>query len=190
MERHRAEITAGELVVFFQDECHLLWGDLCGYTWGKRSERIEVPMTNERQRQTYYGALNLVTQEFGVQAYDKGNSEATVSFLKALQADNPNGRIAIIWDGASYHRSQQVKDYLDSVNRGMEASQWLITCLQFAPNDPRQNPVEDVWLQAKRFVREFHSLCQSFRAVKGLFEFATQGQLFQFPKVFMYGSFS
>jgi len=20
-------------VVFFQDECHLLWGDLCGYVW-------------------------------------------------------------------------------------------------------------------------------------------------------------
>jgi hypothetical protein len=45
----------GELVVFFQDECHLLWGDLCGYVWGKTSERIEVPMTNERQKQTYYG---------------------------------------------------------------------------------------------------------------------------------------
>jgi hypothetical protein len=34
----------------------LLWGDLCGYIWGKRDRRIEVEMTNQKQRQTYYGA--------------------------------------------------------------------------------------------------------------------------------------
>jgi hypothetical protein len=26
--------------------------------WGKRNTPIEVPMPNERQRQTYYGAIN------------------------------------------------------------------------------------------------------------------------------------
>ncbi len=31
LEMHHSEITSGKLVVFFQDECHLLWGDLCGY---------------------------------------------------------------------------------------------------------------------------------------------------------------
>lgn len=35
LEAHRAQIVSGQLVVFFQDECHLLWGDLCGYVWGK-----------------------------------------------------------------------------------------------------------------------------------------------------------
>ena len=29
--------------------CHLLWGDICGYIWGKTSERIEVPVVNDRQ---------------------------------------------------------------------------------------------------------------------------------------------
>jgi len=36
------------------DECHLLWGDLCGYVWGKTNERIEVDMTNYRNKQTYF----------------------------------------------------------------------------------------------------------------------------------------
>lgn len=190
MAKHRAEIVSGQLLVFFQDECHLLWGDLCGYVWGKMSERIEVPMTNERQKQTYYGALNLATQAFWLQEYNKGNSDSTVAFLKVLQAQHPNCRIAVIWDGASYHRSQVVKDYLASVNHGLEASMWQMTCLRFAPNDPQQNPVEDVWLQAKRFIREFYHLCKSFSTVKRLFEFATHHQIFNFPKVFMYGSFS
>lgn len=55
------------------------------------------------------------------------------------------------------NRSQAVKDYLASVNQGLEESDWKITCIRLAPNDPRQNPVEDVWLQGKRFIREFYT---------------------------------
>ncbi len=50
-------------MVLLEDECHLLWGDVCGMVWGKRNVPIVVPMTNERQRQTYYGALTLLTRE-------------------------------------------------------------------------------------------------------------------------------
>jgi len=67
-------------VVFFVDECHLLWGDLCGYVWGKTDERIEVPIINERSKQTYYGAVNL-TQQCLIQAYKTGNSESTIASL-------------------------------------------------------------------------------------------------------------
>jgi putative transposase len=38
--------------VLFVDECHLLWGDILGYVWGPRGERIEVPILNDRDRQT------------------------------------------------------------------------------------------------------------------------------------------
>lgn len=176
--------------MFFEDECHLLWGELCGYVWGKTNQRIEVPIVNERQKQTYYGALNVYTQEFWVKAYDKGNSESTIAFLQALLTEYPESRIALIWDGASYHRSQALRDYLASVNQGLEEAQWQITCIRFAPNDPRQNPVEDIWLQAKRFIRECYHLCKSFSTVKCLFEFVTHRQTFNFPKVFMYSAFS
>jgi transposase len=84
LESHRHEIVTGKLVVFFQDECHLLWGDLCGYAWGKTNERIEVPITNERQKQTYYGALNILTQEFFIKDFDQGNSERVSSKLCKL----------------------------------------------------------------------------------------------------------
>lgn len=48
---------------------------------GKTHERIEVPMLNERQEQTYYGALNLYVQKFVIKAYDQGNSHSTIAFL-------------------------------------------------------------------------------------------------------------
>jgi len=36
-------IVSGQLVVFFVDECHLLWGDLCGYVWGKLMSASKFP---------------------------------------------------------------------------------------------------------------------------------------------------
>lgn len=162
MEAHRHEITSGELVVFFEDECHLLWGDLCGYVWGKTDERIEVPIVNQRSQQTYYGAVNVYTQQCLIQAAKAGNSEGTIAFLQYLLSQCPERRIALIWDGATYHRSQEVRQYLESLNQGLDASNWKITCIRFAPNAPQQNPIADIWLQAKRFIREYYHLCKSF----------------------------
>lgn len=58
------EIEAQKLTVFLIDECHLLWGDVCGYAWGRTDLRIEIPIQNERERQTYYGALDYRSLEF------------------------------------------------------------------------------------------------------------------------------
>ena len=147
-------------------------------------------MSNERSKQTYYGAVDFYTQRCLVQAVQAGNSEGTIAFLRYLMAQSPDRRIVVIWDGASYHRSEEVKEFLGSVNQGLDKEHWKITCIRFAPNDPKQNPIEDVWLQAKRFIREYYHLCTSFRAVKFLFELVTHCQTFDFPKLFTYGCFS
>ena len=53
------------------DECHLSWGDLLSYTWGIKDKRIEIPIKNERERQTYYGGYYYQTKEFIVQELKK-----------------------------------------------------------------------------------------------------------------------
>ena len=190
LEAHRASIEAGELVVLFVDECHLLWGDVTGYVWGQTNQRIEVPIVNERQRQTYYGALNYCTRGFLVKAYDKGNSESTIEFLKYLQQQYLGQRLALFWDGASYHRSQEIRAYLQLINQDLAETLWPITISRLAPNAPEQNPVEDIWLQAKRFIRKWYHLCKSFAVVKFLFKFVIHHQVFDFSKLSMYGVFS
>lgn len=174
--------------MFFEDECHLLWGDICGYIWGQTKERIEVSVINEKQRQTYFGALNYYTQEFLVKPYNKGDSTNPIAFREYLLSQSPKSRLAIIWDGASYHRSAEFKAYLDAINQNLSEDEWKITCIRFAPNDPTQNPVEDIWLYAKKLVREFYHLCKSFSHVKRLFELVTHHQIFNFSKMFMYAS--
>jgi transposase len=190
LETHRSEIQDGSLVVLFEDECHVLWGDVCGYVWGKTDQRIEVPITNQRDRQTYYSAVNLQTQSVLIQPAEVGNSENTIHFLEYLRTQYPGCRLILIWDGATYHRSKEVRAYLEVVNQGLDESNWTITCIRFAPNDPTQNPIEDIWLQAKRFIREYYHLCTSFKVVKFLFEFVTHHQIFNVPKLFNYGCFS
>ena len=62
LSQNKAGIESGEIIVFFLDECHLLHGDINGYTWGRSDLRIEVPITNQKNRQTYYGARSLSNQ--------------------------------------------------------------------------------------------------------------------------------
>lgn len=170
------------------DECHLVWGDISGYGWSRRHQRVDVPIASLRDRQTYDGALDYLTKRFVVQEYSAGNEDNTVAFLKYLQSlSDPSTRLLIIWDGVIYHRSAVVREFWAHVNAGLPQHQWKITCVRLAPRAPEQNPVEDIWLQAKQFVRKYARWCQRFWAVKRLFNLATHCQTFLFAKAFMSG---
>lgn len=172
----------------FLDECHLLWGDVSGYGWSRRKKRVDVQVKSTKVRQTYYGALDYLSKRFVVQEYQAGNQDHTVAFLQYLQSlYDQDTRFVIIWDGVSYHRSTVVRQFLAQLNAGLPSPQWKLTCIQLAPHDPQQNPVEDVWLQAKQFIRKYARLCKQFHSVKLLFHLFTHHQLFDFPKAFMYG---
>jgi transposase len=155
--------------VLLEDECHLVWGDACGMLWGKRNARIEVTMINERQRQTYYGAVNLLTHDFHLKAFPAGKGECTVAYLRWVRNLYPGKRIILLWDGASYHRDSQVKTLLAEVNDGLDEQDWQLICLPFAPNAPDQNPVEDIGLQGKTHLRQNFAQNKTFAAVKKCF---------------------
>lgn len=188
-KKWRIEVLSGDLVLLFVDECHLLWGDVCGYVWGRTEQRIEIPISNDKQRQTYFGALNCLSGDMLLEAYPKGNSKNTVEFLKDLQQQYPGKRIVIIWDGASYHKYGEMPAYLAKVNQDLAEHEWKITCLLFAPNAPEQNPVEDIWLKGKSFIRQQFHLCLSFKDVKKLFVDTLKHQTFDFPKLHFYRQF-
>lgn len=155
--------------MFMEDECHLLWGDTLGYVWGKRNERIEVPIKNEKERQTYYGAIDLYSKEFISKPCDRGNGENTVFFVKYLQSVREGKKLLLIWDKASYHRYSAMKKYLGEINKGLEEKDWKITCMLFESHAPEQNPVEDIWLKGKNFLRKNFYQNKTFNQVKGSF---------------------
>lgn len=181
-----SEIMRGEVIVFAEDEAHALWGDTLGLVWCRKNERTEVPIKNAKERQTYYGVMNLYNQEFKMSAYEKGNGENTVDFLKYLLAEKKGSRLVILWDNASYHCSKEVQSYLSEVNHGLEEKEWKITCLPFAPNAPQQNPVEDVWLQGKNFLRRHFFENKTFQQVKYNFFTFLNKKIFNFEKPHWY----
>lgn len=155
--------------MLFEDECHLLWGDCRGYVWGTRNETPAVPMSNVRQRQTYYGALNLTTKSLHLHEFDKGNSENTVEYVQYLQGLYPGKQLWLLWDNASYHRFAAMRAFLAQLNDGAPEEAWPITCLPFATDAPEQNPIEDVWLKGKKFLRKNFLQNKTFASVKQCF---------------------
>ena len=174
-------------------------GDLCGYVWaaafaleasrescgGNPSSRNlssrNVPWQNRRTHRSFHRQSAEQTNLQGVQLtyplsnvsfkpIRLGNSECTIAFLMYLLSQCPQSRIALLWDGSSYHHSHEVRVYLALVNQGLDEHNWKITCIRFAPNAPQQNPIEDIWLLALRLIRECYHLCKSFDVVKFLFE--------------------
>jgi putative transposase len=173
-----------EASALFIDQCHLLWGDACGYVWGRRGERVELPISNSRQRQTYYGALDVFFGQFWIKPYPTANAEFTVRFVRYLQAQLPEERLLLIWDGATYHRQGAMLDFLHRVNGGLPKEKWPVTCIQLAPHAPEENPVEDVWLMAKTYLRQHYHLHSTFRQVNDLFVKAIRKHgYFDFPKL-------
>lgn len=199
LQDRKAEIDSGKLVVLLEDECHLLWGDIIGYVWGKRNKKVEVPIKNEKERQTYYGAVDYFTGELFLKAYPSGNGTNTVSFVKELLGQRettkslmPNevggAKILLIWDGASYHKGSEMQKYLKEVNAGLEPQEWQVSCVLLAPNAPEQNPVEDIWLKGKNFLRRHFYENKTFAQVKESFFNFLNGQIFDFPKLSLFGS--
>ena len=146
-------------------------------------------MTNFRQRQTYYGAIEQCQGEVTIHPAPSGNGETAVAFIEILRQRYQHKRLVIIWDGASYHKGAEMVEYLQQANREIDPEQWPITCLLFAPNAPEQNPMEDIWLKGKQFVRKHWFICDTFRNVKELFTRGIQDAHFLFEKLFMYAPF-
>ncbi len=60
-----------------------------------------------------------------MKAYDGGNSENTINYLRYLLTQSPNQRLLIFWDGATYHRSKEVRAFLEEVNLGLPTEQCI-----------------------------------------------------------------
>jgi transposase len=184
------ELKAEKITVYALDEVHLLEGDLISHLWGKTNERLKIPISNQKNRQTYYGALDLVNSELIIEEYQQGNGESTVDFLKKLLQKNLGKRIVVFWDGATYHKGKIMQEFLEEVNGDLAPEEWKITCHLFAPYAPETNPIESIWLSLKQLLRRCYRFCKNFRIMRKLFTLLVEWKLFTFPNLKTYDAFS
>ena len=190
LEELLPDIRAGKVDLYAIDEVHLLEGDLISHLWGDSKDRVNIPINNERNRQTYYGALKLREQELVLGKYEKGDGDCTVDFVKKLIRGNPGKKIIIFWDGAAYHKGEKMREFLREVNGDLAKKDWRITCHLLAPYAPEENPIEAVWLSLKSLLRRCYRFCKNFSIIKRLFEMLVDYKLFNFPSLKNYDAFS
>ena len=80
-----SDIQTGKVVVYALDEVHLLEGDLVSHLWGDTKKRLKIPLLNYKNRQTYYGALDLFNSKLYVEEYKTGNGNNTVDFIEKIK---------------------------------------------------------------------------------------------------------
>ncbi len=103
---------------------------------------------------------------------------------------NPDSRIIIFWDGASYHKGEEMPKFLAEINRDLNSEKWKITCELFAPYAPEENPIEAVWLSLKNLLRRAYRFGKNFKIIKRLFQMIIKFKLFKFPNLKKYNAFS
>jgi transposase len=117
---------------------------------------------------------------------DYANSDTTVSFLEILQKHYTGKQLWVIWDNASYHKSETVRQYLQKVNGQLPEKDRPLTLLHFVPHAPGQNPIEAVWLQGKTQIRKQAGL-DCFEKVKQFFVDTIIDSTYSFDKFKWYG---
>jgi len=89
------------------------------------------------QKVSFYGVYFYNEGKVSIFPYDKGNSINTIDVLNKIRAVYPKEEcVTIIWDGASYHRSQLVMEAADKLN---------ISIQRLPAYSPDFMPVEHLW---------------------------------------------
>jgi transposase len=110
-----------------------------------------------------YGAREAGSQErYLFFAGGQPDTLTTIEFLErllTLAADKAKRVLAIIWDRASWHKSRDLFIWIRRHNRNAKEKGGvrLLTCL-LPSKSPWLNPVEPLWLHAKRKVASPHEL--------------------------------
>lgn len=135
--------------IAFEDEAGIGLRTNSGTTWGEVGKTPEVPASGTRGG---YNMLSIVTDSgvlrFSIQD-GTINSEKYISFLKQILAGR-NRPLILIVDGASFHRSKKVKEFVRAHRKQIR--------MYFLPAySPELNPDEQVWneIKSKRLGRTF-----------------------------------
>ncbi len=81
-----------------------------GYGWSIKGKRAWVNSCSPGLKKvSFYGVYLYNKGETRIFPYLYANGDNTVDVLKKMRAEFPTEHIALIWDGASYHRGHRVQ---------------------------------------------------------------------------------
>ncbi|MEJ2859503.1 IS630 family transposase [Saccharothrix sp. CCNWLW140] len=143
-----AGLLAAGVEVFAADEVRVEHEAEMRRTWLPVGERTKVYVNRKRVAMSFFGALNLRTGKMTTYRIDGNQDTAqTVLALDCLQRAYPGRKIAIVWDNAGWHKSDELMKWF---GRGQQFEG--ITLIRLPSYAPDHNPTEHVWNLAKRAI--------------------------------------
>jgi transposase len=133
----------GDRTLLFADEAGLYLLPMAGTTW---SPVGETPILVETASRDHLSLMAAVTPDGKLytltldRAFKGGD---VVIFLKRLLRQIP-GQLTVVWDGASIHRSKEVKTFLS------EGAAKRLHLERLPAYAPELNPAEGIWSYLKR----------------------------------------
>lgn len=164
--RELKESLSADEGLFFMDAVHPTQATKVSYGWIRKGTDKPIQTTGSRTRVNIIGAIQLKNiAQAVISQYEKVNGESIQDFLKQLRQQNTGmGKIHLIADGASYHKSQEVNDLAKSLD---------IQIHILPPYSPNLNPIERLWKFMNEKVRNnqcFHSAKDFRRKIQEFFE--------------------
>ncbi len=114
--------------------------------WYFKGREPIIEAKRKGESQNFYGALNMKTGKCSAMTVNRQNSETTIKFLKKVIRIHKNKKIFLIWDGASWHKSKEIRTFLSKINQGKVKLELFL----FPPYSPEFNPQEHVWKKLRQ----------------------------------------
>lgn len=128
----------GRVVLAFIDEAHIHCDCDLGYGWGLRGQPLHVHSTTPGLsfKSSFYGLYLVPLGRVEVWSAKQADTERTCEVLRRLRQEYPDHELVVVWDGAAYHRSAEVRKQADEL--GIE----LVPLPGYSPD---LMPVEALW---------------------------------------------
>lgn len=155
-----AQARARGLPIYFGDEVSFAqWGSL-GYTWAPKGQQPQVKTSGIRKGYKVFGVIEFFSGRFYYHGLEERfNSDSYQAFLADLLS-KITGPFILIQDGARYHTSKIVREFI-------QQHQERLIVYQLPSYSPDYNPIEFLWKKVKskathnRYFAEFAKLIQS-----------------------------
>lgn len=86
--------------------------------WYRQGEEPIIEAKRKGESTNFYGALNMKNGKCAAMETNKQNSQTTIEFLKKLLKIYQHRKIFLIWDGAGWHKSKEIRKFLSETNQG------------------------------------------------------------------------
>lgn len=130
------------------DECRIQETPNPYYRWGEKGKSPVSKVRRSHNSVSFYGALSRNNKKVISHLCKVQNSTETINFLEEIKKRYCHkGTVLLVWDNASWHRSNEVRNWL-------EENPNVIELMNFPPYCPDLNPQEHVWKTLKNELTE------------------------------------